>query len=169
MKPEGQVFDRAWREACSVKSASRGKVEDLILKGHYLHEWPAQIQLVLGLFRGGDVLGVMTFSSLRGELIPRFGPDTWELSRLFLKDSVPKNGESYFIGQAVRYIRRISGHPKALISFADPSHGHSGVIYRAANWTEVEHPSKSLFHYPLGGDRVPQARKEAVRVRRVRF
>jgi hypothetical protein len=25
---------------------------------------------------------------------------------------------------------------KALVSYADPSHGHSGTIYRAANWQQ---------------------------------
>jgi hypothetical protein len=36
-----------------------------------------------------------------------------------------------------------------LVSFADPSHGHAGAVYRASNWKQVDHRTKNLFVYDL--------------------
>lgn len=139
------MFDREWRASSSVEHVNRRKVDEMIREGHYLGKWPAQTVLTLGLQREGRVLGVLTFSEVRANIAVRFGPETWELSRLFVLEKVPQNAESFFIGRAVRYVRRLTPHPRTLISFADPEHGHSGVIYKASNWKQVEHQSKNLF------------------------
>ena len=54
------------------------------------------------------------------------------LSRFVVDDAVPKNGASFFLGGAMRMLDR-SRWP-ILLSYADMRLGHSGAIYRAANW-----------------------------------
>ena len=49
-------------------------------------------------------------------------------------DEIPRNAESWLIGQSVKHIKRKYPDVKFLISYADPSAGHLGTIYRAANW-----------------------------------
>lgn len=52
-----------------------------------------------------------------------------ELTRLWVDDSAPRNGESFLIGNSIRD----SGF-EVLVSFADTSQGHLGVVYQATNW-----------------------------------
>jgi len=148
MKPKGPLFDRTWRLACEVKHVNRRRVDKMI-KSHYIGRWPPSHLLVLGLYRGSKVLGVVVYSRPHKPMTDRFGQETWELSRLWINDSVPKNAETFLIGRSIRYIKRNHRNIKTLISFADPEAGHSGVIYRASNWTKEEHPSKNLFSYKL--------------------
>jgi len=148
MKPKGPCFDSQWRISCTVKQVNRRKADSMV-KSHYLGMWPQQVSLTLGLYRGEKLLGIITFSEIKKAMQDRFGQQTWELSRLWIKDEVPMNAESFFIGRAIRLIRRERKELKRLVSFADPKFGHSGIIYKATNWTEVEHGSKNLFYFDL--------------------
>jgi hypothetical protein len=55
-----------------------------------------------------------------------------ELSRLALTDEMPKNSESQFIRRLFTEQRREG--TDVLLSYADPTYGHTGIIYRATNW-----------------------------------
>jgi hypothetical protein len=149
MKPQGPVFDRVWRRSCQVAPVNKKQIGDLIQQ-HYLHQWPKQIQLAFGLKRRGKLMGIITYSALIGETRERFGGDVWELSRLIILDRVPANAESFFIAVTIRHIKQHYGTVNRLVSFADPAHGHTGIVYRASNWTQVAHSSKHLFVYELG-------------------
>lgn len=133
MKPDCPTFDATWRGSCSV--APVGKAEaDSMIRRHYIGKWPGVCVLRLGLRRGPDLLGVIVFALPPRETAKRYGGETWELARLWLDDSVPQNGETYLIAQAVRYIKKRHTAVKVLVSYADPSVGHAGTIYKAANW-----------------------------------
>ena len=62
--------------------------------------------------------------------------DVIELRRLCCIDDTPKNTESYFIGKTLRWLRNNTDH-LTVVSYADTHHGHSGTIYKAANFTHV--------------------------------
>ena len=138
VKPDGPNFDRAWRAACEVIRIRRSDLNPLIER-HYLGKWPGVCVLTLALRRADsffDVfLGVIVFALPPRETAKRYGGYTWELARLWVDESVPRNGESWFIAQAVRYVREHHKSVMFLVSYADPAAGHSGTIYRAANWT----------------------------------
>lgn len=59
--------------------------------------------------------------------------DYRELVRLVLLDEVPKNSESQFIGWCLRWLKK-NTKLLAVVSFADPQFGHTGIIYQASNW-----------------------------------
>jgi hypothetical protein len=69
------------------------------------------------------------------EVEKRYGGKVWELARLYLLDDVPRNAETWLIGKSVRHIKRHHKDVEFLLSYADPTAGHRGTIYRAANWT----------------------------------
>ena len=48
-------------------------------------------------------------------------------------DDTPTNTESYFIGQTLKWLKK-NTDIQVIVSFADPHHGHSGVIYKASNF-----------------------------------
>ncbi|MGC1687459.1 MAG: hypothetical protein WA734_17670 [Candidatus Acidiferrales bacterium] len=58
----------------------------------------------------------------------------WELARLYVMDTEPFNSETWFMSRAIKFIKANHPQVEALVSYADPSAGHSGTIYRAANW-----------------------------------
>lgn len=133
MKPEGPVFDKSWRASCSVLRAERRDVNRMIAK-HYIGKWPGVCVLTLAMRRGFDLLGVVVFALPPRETAKRYGGVTWELARLWLDDSVPKNAETWLIARAVRFISQNRPEVKTLVSYADPSVGHDGTVYKAANW-----------------------------------
>jgi hypothetical protein len=90
--------------------------------------------LILGLRHNGRLRGGIVFALPPRETSIRYGGATWELARLWVEDGVPINAESWLIAQAVRYIRKERPDVKYLVSYADPSAGHQGTIYKAANW-----------------------------------
>ena len=134
MKPEGSIFDRSWRAACSIERVDKTQA-DALIKKHYLKKWPGVNVLVLGLKKAESLLGVIVFSLPPRETNKRYGGETGELSRLWIDDSVPKNAETFLIGRAIRYIKKNYAQVRVLVSYADPSFGHLGVVYKASNWT----------------------------------
>lgn len=134
MKPNGLVFDSIWRKKCTVLPVPHALATPMIQK-HYLAKWPGVCVLKLGLFCSENLVGVIIFALPPRETAKRYGGVVWELACLWLEDSIPANGETWLISQAIKFIR--CNHPKvfALVSYADPSVGHAGTIYRAANWT----------------------------------
>jgi hypothetical protein len=59
--------------------------------------------------------------------------DLIELRRLCCIDDTPKNTESFFISQCIRWIKKNYKYKK-LISYADANYGHIGIIYKASNF-----------------------------------
>lgn len=59
--------------------------------------------------------------------------DVIELRRLCCIDKTPKNAESFFIGKTLRWLKN-NTNVKCVVSYADPSYGHRGVIYQASNF-----------------------------------
>jgi hypothetical protein len=105
-----------------------------MIKKHYLGKWPGVCVLSLGLFHSGCLSGVIVFALPPRETAKRYGGVTWELARLWVDDAMPQNAETWFIGQAVKYVRAHRQEVIVLVSYADPSVGHGGTIYKAANW-----------------------------------
>lgn len=92
-----------------------------------------------GLFDDlGALLGVAVWLCPTKRACQTVDPDDWKrvvgLSRLAIHPSVPKNACSFLISKSIDLIRA-DGRYKSLVSFADSSRGHSGLIYRASGWT----------------------------------
>lgn len=128
----------------TVQEIDRATAMDVVVRNHYLHR-EAPCSVAFGLFDsaagGGDLfgvgrlLGVVCYGTpssapLRSGIAGKaYADKVIELTRLWIADDVPKNGESYLIGNTVRRC----GKP-IVVSFADASMGHRGVVYQATNW-----------------------------------
>lgn len=62
--------------------------------------------------------------------------DLIELKRLCCIDDTPKNTESYFIGNTLRWLKK-NTDIKRVISYADTTYSHEGTIYKASNFKHV--------------------------------
>lgn len=117
-----------------IRPVTKGEVEDLIHL-HYLHRWPGVCVTRLGLFSGTRVIGTCVFALPPRESSKRYGVQVaWELARLFILDETPKNTETWFVARAIKWIQKNRPEVELLISYADPSVGHAGVIYKAGSW-----------------------------------
>lgn len=126
-------FDSGWRSRCSVAPVSIRTVDNFI-RAHYLSKRPAITLLTLVALESSTPIGCVVYSAPPRETETRYGGKTWELARLYLLDSIPCNAETWLIGQSVRFIARHHPYVRFLVSYADPSAGHAGTIYKAANW-----------------------------------
>lgn len=126
-------FDAALRARCALEHAARGEVSWMVSR-HYLGRWPGVVVCTLVLRLDGIGVGTAVFALPPRETATRYGGVCWELARLWVEDSMPRNTETWCIGKALRHVRREHPNVLFLVSYADPSAGHSGVIYRASNW-----------------------------------
>lgn len=121
----------------------------LVIEHHYLHR-KCPISWAWGIEVGDKILGVLTIGKpcswsatcgLVGETLQQMqedptarSRDVFELNRLWLHDSLPRNSESQFIGWCLRQLKKVK--PTAiLLSYADTAFGHTGVVYQATGWT----------------------------------
>ena len=121
------------RARCEVRVSTRSEADHMIRK-HYLKKWPGVCVLVLGLYVDNETRGVLVYALPPRETSKRYGKTTWELARLWVCDSMPTNTETFFISKSIRYIQKTRRDVQMLVSYADPSASHSGVIYKASNW-----------------------------------
>jgi len=134
--------------------------KEIIENNHYLHTLPGGTKLAFGVFLGSRLLGVMTLGvgpSNGHRLVEEAAPgDCLALTRLWLSDELPSNSESRVIGIVLRSLR---GHTslKFLVSYADPSQGHIGIIYQATGWLYTG-LSEAMPLYDLGDGKARHSR-----------
>lgn len=132
---DAALFDRVWRQRCMIRPCSISEVDDFI-QAHYLRKRPAIVVLTLLMLADGVPVGCVMYSMPPREADKRYGGKVWELARLYLLDEIPKNAETWLIARSVRYIADHHGAIDYLLSYADPSAGHRGTIYKAGNWVK---------------------------------
>ena len=128
------LFDAKWRSECAVRPMPLADASAFIA-AHYLRKRPAIVLLCLGMYHKDTPVGCIIYAAPPREADVRYGGKTWELARLYLIDEIPRNAETWLIGKSVKFIKREHPDVTCLLSYADPSAGHAGTIYRAANWT----------------------------------
>lgn len=112
----------------------RSAVNNLIHE-HYLHRWPGVVVSILALVDGYSVIGCVVFALPPKETMTRYNvPLAWELARLYLIDEAPKNSETWLVAKAIKWVKTHRPDVKLIVSYADPSAGHQGIIYQAGNW-----------------------------------
>lgn len=68
--------------------------------------------------------------------------DAVEIRRMACLDECPKNTESFFLSKILWYVKKKTEY-KSVLSYADTSVGHTGTIYKAANFKLVGQTSES--------------------------
>jgi hypothetical protein len=107
---------------------------DVVVREHYLHR-RCPCSNAFGLFLNKELKGVVTYgtpasSSLRIGIAGKENThNVVELTRLWVCDSVPRNGESFLIGRTVGKAGK-----EIVVSYAEIQQGHLGIVYQATNW-----------------------------------
>ena len=119
-----------------IKEISKKDAQDIIVREHYLHR-KAPCSYCYGLIEvaTGNIVGVVMYGvpASRALQVGVCGKENahlvGELTRLWIDDSVQKNGESFLIGNTIR----MQGF-KILVSYAECRANHVGYVYQATNW-----------------------------------
>ena len=154
---------RAALHAVRVQPVSIGVAKGLLESKHYLHSLPGGTCLAFGVFLGYHLLGALTLGvgpyNAPSLVAGAATGDCLTLSRLWLADDLPHNGESRVIGIALRSLRRHTD-VKFVLSYADSSQGHLGTIYQATGWlyTGLSEPTPL---YDLGDGHLRHCRSVA--------
>lgn len=124
-----------------VTLVTRADVKEFIEEHHYSHSINGvKSDYHFRLEHEGEMVGAMLFGQMatRGQWIPYGSSETavLELRRLVLIDDTPRNSESYFIGRALRWLKR-NTDVETIVSYADPAYGHEGIVYKASNFRMV--------------------------------
>jgi len=86
-----------------------------------------------GVVRGGAIFGQPSGAGVAEKY--RDGRRLTELRRFVLDDELPRNSESRVLGVMLRALKRLG--VQRVLSYADPAHGHLGVIYRALGFKHL--------------------------------
>lgn len=125
-----------------VKRVQRKDITEFIEKWHYSGSINGCISdYCYGLFDSENLIGAIFYGRMAmASQYKRFSgteSNVIELRRLCCIDDTPKNTESYFIGRSLRLLRN-DWKKGTVVSYADKEHGHSGIIYKASNFKELE-------------------------------
>lgn len=140
MKPTGDVLRKAdW----TVRPVSQDQALRLVQDLHYARGASNTRTFLHGLFREGesfwdeDVQGIAWWiPPTRSCAEANYAGDFRKvlvLSRMVIDPSVPMNAASFLLGKTEQIIRR-DARFECLLTYADERQGHTGAIYRAANW-----------------------------------
>jgi hypothetical protein len=119
-----------WPEPDGFHVGTIEEANDLLRRRHYLGpiEWG---RFVLCQWVGGEVVGAMVWRPPTSRRIPT----TWmELSRWCLTPEGGQYAGSRMHRAAVRELRHRFPNVTTLVSYSDPSVGHTGALYKACNW-----------------------------------
>jgi hypothetical protein len=105
---------------------------------HYLGETKFISTRNYGAFFNGILYGAITYGAPNATELDgyfdRYTQDGWfEIKRLALSPSLPKNSESRFIAVSLRLLKK-SEAVRGVVTYADSGVGHVGTIYKAAGF-----------------------------------
>jgi hypothetical protein len=145
-------------EVLKVRPIDYRLAMDTVVEKHYLHReccCSAAFGLFTNedtgndLFEKGKLVGVIVFGKpssytlCNGICGEDESKNVIEFNRLWVDDSMPRNTESYFVGQALRQCPY-----EIIVSFADSEQGHVGFIYQATNWIYTGISPKMKYFRP---------------------
>ena len=125
-----------------VKLVERKQIRDFIETYHYSQNINGTIaDYCFALYDKdtNEMVGAMFYGRMAmANQYRKYGErdEVTELRRLVLIDDTPKNTESFFIGYTLRWLSK-NTNIKTVVSYADPNYGHSGIVYKATNFTHV--------------------------------
>lgn len=122
-----------------IKPCDISVIKDFIEKNHYSHSINGVkiTQCFSVTVNDNWLIGGVLFGPLSTTAWKRFDKNenaVLELRRLVLSDFAGKNSESRVVGFCLRWIKKNLKHVSIIVSYADPTFGHSGTIYRASNF-----------------------------------
>jgi len=128
-----------------VELCARKDIKDFVEKWHYSQSINGlRIDYCFKLMNGNEMIGAMIYGKMAmANCWKKYADeekDVIELRRLCCIDDTPRNTESYFIGKTLKWLKK-NTDIKKVISYADQTFGHTGIIYKATNFKHIGYTS----------------------------
>lgn len=136
MRPPGEVLRAVEWE---VRVVELSVARQLVAAHHYAGAASNTATYRHGLFRRGEDECHGAALWIPAPIGPArlIGGEDWRkviaLSRLVISPGVPTNGATFLLARSVRLVAA-AGDWRWAVTYADTAEGHTGAIYRAANW-----------------------------------
>ena len=161
-KEQMTLFDTIYEPSNDISNYKIERIgckeaKQYIIRNHYSHGCHNAPSPCYGLFDNDKLIGVLMFATPCSENVRAsvFGKEhkDWviELHRLHILDVTPKNTESWFISRCLKMLRQDKPNIKAIISFADSTQGHEGIIYKATHFFYCGKTGKTTFYLDQDG------------------
>ena len=115
-----------------LEGAEREQARGIIRNHHYTGTVPSGKSHYIACGTALVVWSIPANKNIARFVLGREG-SVWELARLWAPDGHDRNLLTYAIARAVPLLKSMEA-PDALVSYADPSVGHEGGVYKAAGW-----------------------------------
>ena len=125
-----------------VRTVPLSQGRAFIIAHHYSKGCSNTAVYVHGLFKKGyeELLGVAQWLPPTRVAAESVNRENWQrvlsLTRLAVHPDVPKNGATFLMARSMRLIEQDQKWV-SLVTYADEFMGHTGAIYRAANWEYI--------------------------------
>ena len=139
----------------SVKIIDTKQARTIVKKYHYSGKVVSNSKLHLGVFnQESELVGCLQYGPCMNgnktalkfsERLPMF-----ELNRMVMSDSEPRNSESMALGLCNKWLKE-NTNLQYILSFSDGKENNCGYIYQANNWDYLGYMLSDSF-YELDGD-----------------
>jgi hypothetical protein len=134
MRHSGENLDKKRAECRTIPL---GEVQRMVREHHYARGGSNTATFRHGLFYDGRLVGCAWWIPPTKTAAQANWHGDWRevltLSRLVCTPDAPRNSASFLLSRSVKLIQK-DGRFRRLLTYADEWQGHSGQIYRAANW-----------------------------------
>jgi hypothetical protein len=152
-RPAGELIQPS---AYDVEILNPDLAESFVARHHYAQSCSSRSH-TFALYQRGELAGCAVFGALASMNAHRFvfgdlgTKEAVTLGRFVLVESVPGNGESWFIARCFELLRRAG--VVAVESCADPVRGHCGIIYQSTNGRHVGRTNRATrYMLPDGSE-----------------
>jgi hypothetical protein len=134
--------DRLRKSDWFVADAPLDAAQKMVADHHYAKGGSNTAVYTHGVYRAsdGELCGIVWWLPPTRVAAESVNKEHWKrvlsLTRMVILPDVPKNAASFLMSRSVRMIRA-EGRFVSLVTYADESQGHTGGVYRAANWIYV--------------------------------
>ena len=138
----GLLGDEVVAVSCPAKDIAlaprpRREVARVVARHHYSGTACTSSAVSLAVTWRGQFSGALQLGyGVRPDKNAR-GGETWEFDRMWLANAMPKYSETIVLSLLHLYLRRAHPNVRRIVTYADASVGHTGTIYRAANYRRV--------------------------------
>lgn len=130
------------KRQCKIYSCEFSDIIHIFEKYHYKKShMGGGISTCFAMFIGLDLVGGAVLGLPRHE---KKYKNCIDIRRMACLDSSPKNSESWFLGQIIRWVTKKTEFDYVL-SYSDQTVGHEGVIYKASNFDLIGETSPSKY------------------------
>lgn len=99
------------------------------------------ISVCFAMFLNGDIVGGSVLGKPRHE---KKYKKCIDIRRMACLDSSPKNSESWFLSQIIKWCASNTDY-NFVLSYSDKTVGHNGTIYKAANFKKIGETSPTKY------------------------